>query len=104
MQASYEEISEHISHIHDYHLQERLQEALDEAKLQADSTCAQKYAVVGARDVTIVAKFDEGSAAQAAKHAEADGTNNSLCDAALLEQGTRFIEFVNESAAKFQGE
>ena len=85
MQASYEEISEHISHIHDYHLQYRLQEALDEAKLQADNTCAQKYAVVGARDGNIVADFDEGSAAQATKNAEADETNNNLCTAALIE-------------------
>ena len=103
MQASYEDVSEQISHIYDYHLQHRLQEALDQAKQEADDTCAQKHAVVEARDANIVARFDEGSAAQAAKNAEADETNKNLCDAALAEQGARFGEFIEESGAKFEG-
>ena len=103
MQVSYEEVSEQISHVHDYHLQHRLQEALDQAKQEADDICAQKHAVVEARDATIVARFDEDSAAQADKNADADETNNNLCDAALAEQGARFGEFIEESGAKFEG-
>ena len=101
MQASYEDVSEQISHVHDYHLKHKLQKALDEAKQEADDICAQKYAVVEARDASIVDRFDEGAAAQADKNAEADETNKNLCDAALAEQGARFGEFIEESGAKF---
>jgi len=107
LEVKYNALSETVTHIYDFHLQHTTQVALDAARDEAAAECAARYAELDDICEEINQCFDDATADQSQRHADAQDEREARCDAAVEEQGALwdlYFEDITGDFTTFQAE